>query len=185
MIDAYENSAKRLMDASTEDRAWVLAQLSPEDRIRIVASFRDLVERSDENHSETERVIPDLDLRQAASMQESYPALGSADVASIVNILSNEPDWIVAMLVRDARWSWVEGFLEAVEPARLGRIECWVRIGRETIRPAVIEHLLKQVNQKLERTEGILSAPSAFEDILVRLRKKAVNYVHSKAQAPE
>lgn len=185
MMDAYENSAKRLMDASVEDRTWVLAQLSPEDRIRIVASLQDMVETSDEALPETKNVVPEPGLRRVSPEQEKYPALASVDSATIEKLLESEPDWIVAMLVRDARWPWVEGFLTNLDPARLERIECWVRIGHETIRPAVMERLRKLTNQKLARSEGASPEPTAFDDILARLRTKAVDNVHNKVQAPE
>jgi hypothetical protein len=185
VMDAYENSAKRLMDASVEDRAWVLAQLSPEERIRIVAVLRDLVEAPDEAHPEAESIEPENGLRRVSPEHEKLPALAGADSVAIEKLLGTEPDWIVAMLVRDARWPWVEGFLAGLDPARLNRIECWVRIGHETIRPAVMERLLKLTNQKLVRPEGASSAPTAFDDILARLRTKPVDNLHNKAQAPE
>jgi hypothetical protein len=184
-MDAYENSAKRLMDASVEDRAWVLAQLSPEERIRIVAVLRDLVEAPDEAHPEAESVEPEPGLRRVSPEHEKLPALASADSVAIEKLLGNEPDWIAAMLVRDARWPWVEGFLSSLDPARLQRIECWVRIGHDTVRLAAVELLFKLTNQKLVRTEDASSAPTAFEDILARLRTKAMDSVHNKTQVSE
>jgi hypothetical protein len=184
-MDAYENSAKRLMDASVEDRAWVLAQLSPEDRIRIVAALRDMLETSDEPQPEAESVVPEPGLRQASPQPEMFSALANADGATIEKLLGTEPDWLVAMLVRDARWPWVEGFLSSLDPARLQRIECWVRIGHDTVRLAAVELLFKLTNQKLVRTEDASSAPTAFEDILARLRTKAMDSVHNKTQVSE
>jgi len=185
MIDAYEKSAERLMNASTEDRAWVLAQLSPEDRIRVVAMLRDLVEIPGEIQADTEDFTQKAGSRKVSPEHEMFPALANADSAAIEELLEGEPDWMVAMLVRDARWPWVERFLSGLDPVRLESIECWVRIGHDTIKPAVVELLFKLTNEKLTRPEGSSAVPTAFEDILARLRTRAPDRVHNNMQESE
>jgi len=185
MMDAYEKSAERLMDASVEDRVWVLAQLAPEDRIRIVAMLRDMVETPGEPQPDMVNSGAETGRQQPSPANEVFPALASADSEAIENLLEGEPDWMVAMLVRDARWPWVEGFLSGLDSARLQRIECWVRIGHETIKPAVVELLFKLTNEKLARPDGASVVPTAFEDILARLRTKTQDGALIKSQVSE
>ena len=182
MMDAYEKCAERLIDASVEDRAWVLTQLSPEDRIRIVAMLQDMVETAGVLQVDTKCVTTKAELRQAQPGHEMFSALADADFIAIEKLLESEPDWMIALLVRDARWPWVESFLAGLDSARLERIECWVRIGRDTIKPAVVEYLFKLTNEKLASSECVSTVPTVFEDILVRLRTKTPDRVTSKEQ---
>lgn len=172
MIDAYERSAERLLDASAEDRAWVLAQLLPDDCIRILAKMRDMVESSVDAERDAIHSGMETAGHYVPPVHERYPRLAKATVSEVAKMLDGEPDWMISLLVQEARWPWVEGFLSSLDPIRLEKIEGCVRLGRTTIKSAVLEQLFTLTNEKLAKPENAAIVPTAFEDILTRLRTK-------------
>ena len=47
MMDGYRKSAVRLSSASQEDRAWVLAQLDPADRLVLLEALKETAATAD------------------------------------------------------------------------------------------------------------------------------------------
>lgn len=181
MMDKFDMTARRLMEASAEDRAWVLAQLAAEDRIRVVAMLRDTLEESSVVSGPVS-VIDSSEQPGSASSSESLSKLATVDAQSMGRVLAPEPAWLIALLVRDARWPWVEGFLESLDPIRLESIERHVQRGRSTVKPELVNLVCRLVAEKLTEEKAQITVPSSFEAMLARVRTRLTSDTPSREQ---
>jgi hypothetical protein len=174
-MDGFQKSAQRLSIASSEDRAWVLSMLETEDRIRLIAAMRDM--HSPEQRSDGgDDVLPPA--QPTSEKHVNLPAKGvsdwlsSADGQSIRMLLSEQPDWVSALLVAEARWPWVEDYLAGLDAGKLLRLETLVRRVNATVRPRVRAVVVEVVSNWLSTNEHRPLQESAFDVLLARLRQK-------------
>ena len=173
--DGFQKSAQRLSVASSEDRAWVLSMLETEDRIRIMAAMRDL-------HSPDQESDESVDVSSPAHStpgqyvnppaQGESDRLGNVDSESMRLLLSEQPDWVCALLVADARWHWAEEYLAGLDADKLLRLETLVRRCNTTVRPRVRAAVAEIVGKWLSAADHRPSQLSAFDVLLDRLRQK-------------
>jgi hypothetical protein len=170
MRPASENGAKRLLRATAEDRAWVLAQFSPEDQLLIVSRLRAFSEPR-ANGTRTDVAGAPATVKPTVGRVNPFEALEKADVAEMGALLEGEPDWLVALIVRDVRFPWVEDFMRTVSLERGQKIEQWVRLGKHAVKPEVVDTLLHLTNAMLKNRKKDVSVTGAFDAMLARLRQ--------------
>jgi len=173
--EGFQKSAQRLSAASSEDRAWVLSMLETEDRIRLMAALRDL--HSPKQESDDSGDVPSS--AQSTSSQYVNPpaqgesdSLSNADSESIRLLLNEQPDWVCALLVADARWPWVEVYLAGLDADKLLRMETLVRRVNITVTPRLRTAVAEIVSKWLSTNDLRSSQESAFDVLLTRLRQK-------------
>jgi len=170
MTLALEEIADRLSGVSADDRAWVLAQLETDDRIRLLSMLRDY-------HAEEIGVTaPDntaaarIDSASHTVLPGQYDPLDAAEPDAVIKLLATEPDWLVAILVAEAKWPWVEPYLASLDEARLNRIGALVRAQYDLLRPEVRKFVTNLLRESLQQRNVPQPTTSLFDVILDRVR---------------
>ena len=172
MMDGYRKSAVRLSSASQEDRAWVLAQLDPADRLVLLEALKETAATADAG----------LATDSSKAVNNSPPQLPpgdvgarlvSAELETMTELLEREPSWVVALVVGEARFRWVEDYLARLKPSDLRHLETVVKKTQTTVRPrvrqAVIEIIARRLDARPERQYG----ENAFDTLVARLRRES------------
>lgn len=137
-------AALMLSSLGEEDRAWLLARLNAEDRERLAPLV-----------SEVRAMGIALDPQAVKGLVDpaSRPAVPSrpieaASAPSVFGALSKEPDWLIALLLRERAWPWREAFLQLLGTERRMRVR--------RARPAAVELPPRAAQALLERIEARL-----------------------------
>ena len=122
------------------DRAWMLSQLSSEEK----ASIHDFI-----SHADTS-ALPAQSFELAVAREErnalTEPAivtrLNALDPFQIACILEREPDWVVALVIDAHRWPWHNLVLNQLGLERESRI---TRIDYSPLPHRIIESMLESL----------------------------------------
>jgi hypothetical protein len=159
---AHEQAARRLAALSGDERDWVLARLASDDALRI----RDLLEP-----------------RPAPAAPEPPPpapvvvdttpqsVLERAAAADVSRLLQAEPDWLIALILAQRRWSWDRELLADLHPARVEELSvlAWRAEGaKPRAREAAIELLVAKLRE-LAPEPAPAAAPSVFDELVGRM----------------
>ncbi len=137
--DAYTRIAVRLRDLSPLDREWFLGQLAPDDCKRISAALH----------------------------QHRLLALPSASVENVRQILSAQPDFVVALVLSADQWPWTQEFLGTLAPERIRALRTLAAELSSRVKPKMREALVRSIAAKLNPSETVHSpATSAFDAAL-------------------
>ena len=162
MTPAHEQAARRLAALSGDERDWVLARLASDDALRI----RDLLEP-----------------RPAPAAPEPPPpapvvvdttpqsVLERAAAADVSRLLQAEPDWLIALVLAQRRWSWDRELLADLHPARVEELSvlAWRAEGaKPRAREAAIELLVAKLRE-LAPEPAPAAAPSVFDELVGRM----------------
>jgi hypothetical protein len=172
MMDGYRKSAMRLSVASHEDRAWVLAQLDPADRLVLLEALKETVVH--DNNQET------ADARRIAGKNAALLPAGSvvtrlmsADVETMVALLDREPSWVIALVVGEASFPWVEDYLAQLRPGDLRHLETVVRQTQTSVRPRVRQAVIASIARRLETHLAGKISDNAFDSLVASLRRQS------------
>jgi len=161
MMNGYRRAAMRLRSLGAADRAWLLDQLAPEERMRIAA----LLEEVDALHPEAEPealgdlVQEDLPAPATRAPESSLPqgpatALAHAHPDMIARVFADEPDWLVARVCAIENWPWLSAYLAAIDRARVARIEAQMRDaqpGRRALENALVAAVAARLEESVRR----------------------------------
>lgn len=172
MMGGYQKSAVRLSVASHEDRAWVLAQLDPADRLVLLEALKEVVKPLDKQEavagsrftSKNTAVLP---------AEHVDARLMSVDVGTMVEILDREPSWVIALVVGEARFPWVEDYLAQLRPNDLRHLESLVKQTESVVRPRLRQSVIEIVARRLETHLAGLSRENAFDALVASLRRQS------------
>jgi len=148
--------------------------LETNDRIRLIAALRDLhspEQELEEGDSVSRSTQPTPDPIFSPPIEGATDSLSSSDSESMRMFLSEQPDWVCALLVADARWPWVGDYLAGLDADKLMRLEALVRRLSTTVKPRVRVAVAEIVNKWLSTNDHRPLQESAFDMLLARLRQ--------------
>lgn len=102
------------------DREWVVAQLPPSQRAQ---ALRLLKELGDLGMPGDAALVDDLRGAASPSAAQGGDGLAEARAVDVAAVLRNEPDALVARLLRQADWPWRAELLDLLGPSRRRRLE--------------------------------------------------------------
>jgi hypothetical protein len=150
-VDGLRKAALLLSSLRAEDRAWMLARVHDSERAQLVALL-----------SEVHGLGVSLDaqtLRQLARSDSAEPEpetdvarssnVASASAGAMHEVLGREPDWLIAIVLRDRPWRWREAFLNLLGTERRMRVQRVLPPGID-VRPRVIEALISAIEARLD-----------------------------------
>ena len=113
MNAGYRRAALALSALNKDDRAWILENLSSDERIPLATLLTDL-ERQGIKVPVSE-VATLLQKDPGTDEQEPVPVvaitprerLAEMPVREVFRVLSHEPDWLVGMICGMAKWRWL------------------------------------------------------------------------------
>ncbi|HJY75113.1 MAG TPA: hypothetical protein VKE95_00695 [Burkholderiales bacterium] len=164
MTPAHEQAARRLAALTGPERDWVLARLASDDALRI----RDLLEPRPVP-AEPEPPPPVLEVEAEPTTPQSM--LEHAAAADVSRLLQAEPDWFIALILAQRRWSWDRELLAALHPARVEELSVLVWRA-EGAKPRAREAAIERVAGKLRElapAPAPAAAPSAFDELVGRM----------------
>ena len=162
MTPAHEQAARRLAALSGDERDWVLARLASDDALRI----RDLLEPRPAPAAP--EPPPPAPVVVDTTPQSVLERAAAADVSLL---LQAEPDWLIALILAQRRWSWDRELLADLHPARVEELSvlAWRAEGaKPRAREAAIELLVAKLRE-LAPEPAPAAAPSAFDELVGRM----------------
>jgi ribosomal protein L12E/L44/L45/RPP1/RPP2 len=150
-------AALTLAGLAPQDRAWMLERLSDTERERLAPLIKEL----DGLGLAFDAGLLEAALAPAAAAPAAPPQpeaavasrpLDAAAAQAIHEVLAEEPDWLVAALLRSRAWPWREAFLRLAGAERRQRLRQALPSGVE-LRPKAAQALLAALERRL--TEGL------------------------------
>jgi len=171
-MSGYRKAALTLAGLPPRDRAWMLEQLGEPERAKLAPLLKELEGLGFEADL-LQAALPPGEARAAApraadpapSSRAAEPAvaprpLDAAAAQAIHELLSGEPDWLVAALLRSRAWAWRESFLRLAGAERRQRLQQALPSGVE-LRAKALQALLAALERRLdERLEAAEAEPA-------------------------
>jgi hypothetical protein len=155
----YRRAALALSALSRADRAWILENLSSEERAPLAALLADLEKQgikvpASELGSFLESNVPsDAETARPMIPLTSKQRLAQMSAAQVFRVLAREPDWLVAIVCGIAKWRWLREFLSMLEDQRASRVQQYIR-SQVIDNAAVCEALVTAVVERSTRADG-------------------------------
>src|SRR5262245_25441672 len=129
----------------------MLAQLPEAPRARMSALLGELREMRVSFDSELVKQLgpePRKENAREKDKEKEAHGLESADVHAVATVLEQEPDWLVAMVLRARAWPWRTAFLQRIGSERTRRV---TRLAPHTVaaRPKLVAALLAALEEKV------------------------------------
>jgi hypothetical protein len=160
---AYQHAARRLADLTSEERDWVLAQLSSDDALRI----RELLEPGPPPVQAEPAPPPPPPVEAEATPERILEQAAAADVAKL---LLGEADWLIALVLAKRRWPWDRELLAALHPARVDELSVLVWRAGESAKPRACEAAIGMLAARLREAATPAPEPvSAFDELVARM----------------
>lgn len=149
------------------DREWLLSQLQPGERARLIPLLSEL---------QTLGLPADRALLDEAMGPQAPPSseevLRGADARALAAVLREEPAQFVALLLRVEQWPWREGLLRRLEHGTRRLVE--LALAQNPRRgPALQASLVEVVVRRLARSEVLGNGARAERGFLSLLRWRA------------
>lgn len=146
MSSGLRKAALTLAGLGEQDRAWLLERLQMPERTRVA----DLLE---ELHGMRVAVDQNLVRRLALEPAPAATGLAGADAETALRALREEPDWLIAQVLRARAWGWSAEFLRAIGVERGRRIlDAQRDIGE--LRPRTLARILAALDARVESQAG-------------------------------
>jgi hypothetical protein len=139
-MNGYRKAALALASLGDADRAWMLERLPEPQRARIAP----LLDELREMHVPFDREL----LKQVA--QESPDP---TDTGALLPVLEQEPDWLIALILRARAWPWRAEFLQRIGVERQISIQRALP-GRLELRPKLVAALLAALETRAREQPG-------------------------------
>ena len=151
MSNALRKAALTLAGLGARDRAWLLGRLQAPEREQIgglLGELRDM------------RVPVDADLVRKLALEPAPTATGlaGADARAAMRALRDEPDWLVALVLRARAWPWSEEFLRLAGAERRQRIRGAMHDVVE-LRPKTVARILSALDARVQAQAAELPPP--------------------------
>lgn len=180
MKDGYTQAALALQHLTAADQEWLLAQLPSDDRVLVAKLLADLY-AADQVGDKGLTADADAEM-EPARLQQSVPEV-DADMAPLLQatpdeierVLEGEPDWIVALLLAHADWSWGAAYLGQRSPELVARLSGMApRLGA-SVKPRVVAEILRACAQRLRLARPAPISHGSFAAMLSTLQQPTVN----------
>ncbi len=178
MPDGYARAAMSLASLSSDDRHWLLSQLAEDDRARILASLQQVSTGVDDSGAPVTVTVGTHRAGVAALSnpdhmdRDDHNVVDDADVDSLTRLLQDEPDWLIAVLLTHAEWSWTGAFMESCSSQRLERITAAMKLDAAAVKPRVRYVILSGLANRLRQRPQVQPPSSPFERILSLAERK-------------
>src|SRR5713226_9912376 len=178
-MDGYKRAALRFLELADSDRQWLLSNLSMQERQKILAILNQLDEREEVSSNFSSSAISQSGSNgshpQANDTLASHiVVIDAAGAKEVVQILSIEPDWLIASVLGFKHWPWTKGFCDGLSIERRAEILRAVKYVHQKIKPkareAMIEVLADEIKKRKSKSvngNGYVS----FESILQAMEK--------------
>ena len=165
-------AALMLSSLREEDRDWMLAQVGERERERLgslvseARSFGALLDAQ----TLGQLIQPAAAAPVTAAASET--PIDSAAADAVHEVLTREPDWLIAIVLRERPWQWREAFLRLLGTERRLRVQRARPRGAE-VRPRVIKALISAIEARLDEQpaawqESEPAPATAFRNGVVR-----------------
>lgn len=148
-MSATEQVVQLLGSLEARDRRWILQNLPPDVRARLVAHVD---ESTDSAELEWSSVIT---------------RLADVDAQALTHALEREPAWLVSAILGAANWSWRSEVLRALPPALRAELSSLDRIGSTLARPAT-EFVLRELAMRAQDWPSAPARRSGLRALLGR-----------------
>ena len=148
------------------DRAWIVGKLPSHAKSRLLAAGSDL---SSATPASTAHASATSASKQPAvpANRELYDVLVRTDPQSVINVLRNEPAWLIAAVLSAQEWPWHSDLLMALAPSVRSDVTCIQKIGTTFAAP-LIDSLVRLVASRA--SSGVTpQRQSKFETLVSRL----------------
>jgi ribosomal protein L12E/L44/L45/RPP1/RPP2 len=172
-MSGYRKAALTLAGLAPKDRAWMLERLGEAERGKLAPLLSELDGLGFEaDMLEAALSSPGGPALAAASAAPSRPAepapaarpLDAATAQAIHDLLAEEPDWLVAALLRSRACPWREAFLRLAGPERRQRLQQALPSGvepRAKTAQALVAALETRLAERLEAAQETPAEPAA------------------------
>jgi hypothetical protein len=170
-MNGLRKAALYLHGLDEADRSWLLDALTEEERQRLKKTLTELDEmdipRSDawlpelaETYSYAGEDVNDNNNDQASVIE----AIERADLSTLTEIFSNEPDRIVAILLKYRVWSWRQTYISKQYLQKRERLLHALETPDQRLKPKLVNALLNSLVIRLNSLES--KAAKRFEAVL-------------------
>jgi hypothetical protein len=179
MKDGYTQAALALQRLTAADQEWLLAQLPADDRVLVAKILADLY-AAGQAADKGLAAVADAEA-EPARRQPSAPEV-DADMATLLQaapeeierMLDGEPEWITALLLAHADWSWGAAYLGRRSPELVARLSDMApRLGA-SVKPRVVTEILGACAQRLRQARPAPTPQGSFAAMLSALQQPAV-----------
>ncbi|MBI3900279.1 MAG: hypothetical protein HY308_18600 [Gammaproteobacteria bacterium] len=164
-MDGFQQAALSLYELSDAEQQWLLAQLPADDRQRLQAALEALRLQMASTHVAAAAV--------ARTIEDDLNKVKRWDAATLVEVLNDEPDWVVVAVLSVLDTSMVEPFLEQLGLPRAAKIRSALPSTRAALKPRLQEVLLETLLRKAKQRDLPASAVADFESVLKRAANAA------------
>lgn len=138
-MNAYQRAAQSLWELPEAEQAWLLERLPAEDRRKIVAA-RDALEANARRENDA-----------IALQQSAADTIKHWDAQTIQQLLADEPLWVTALVMWQLEPRIAESVMEQIVPPRDEAVRLALARAPDTVKPRVVEVLLRAFLEKAER----------------------------------
>jgi hypothetical protein len=148
-MEGLRKAALTLANLHEQDRAWLLGRLDAGERARLAPLLGELSELglSLDPQALAQVIDGKADGRGEGRRAEPRP-LASAAPRAVAEALENEPDWLIALVLRGRSGPWRTEVLALLGAERRVRIEKLGRTAPE-MKPRMMETLLSAIEARL------------------------------------
>ena len=141
MRNALRKAALTLAGLGERDRAWLLGRLHAPEREQVAGLLTELRDM---------RVQVDAELVRRLALEPApvERGLAGADATAALRALRDEPDWLVALVLRARAWPWSEEFLRRAGAERRQRIRSAMHAAAE-LRPKTIARIISALDARV------------------------------------
>ena len=142
-MQELRKAALTLANLHELDRAWLMGRLDASERARLAPLIGELRSLGLSLDPQTVRqVVED----KGDGRVEARP-LASAVPRVVAQALEEEPDWLIAIVLRSRSWPWRGEVLSLLGAERRERIERLARMALE-VRPSMMETILSVIEER-------------------------------------
>jgi len=191
-MSGFRKAALTLAGLAPQDRAWMLERLGEAERGKLAPLLKELDGLGFEADMLEAALSPRAPAQGAAPAAPSRPVdpapaarpLDAATAQAIHDLLADEPDWLVAALLRSRACPWREAFLRLAGTERRQRLQQALPSGvelRAKAAQALVAALETRLAERLEAAEETpadlaAAAPAArWRPLAARWRERFLN----------
>ena len=184
MSDGYRKAALSLHGLGKSDQKWLLSKLPESDREKVVVMLSQLRNMgvpedpaliADVNHNKPGVSRTGVTDTSHEGLQTVITDIDSAPVDEVFAILSEEPNWIIAVLLEAHDWTWTQAFLVSLDNDRRAAV-CQLAKGvrahiTERLKGAIVVGLAGLLETAISRDK---ESENRFDVMLKNLEEPAV-----------
>ncbi len=180
-MNGLRKAALYLHGLSETDRLWLLDALSDEERAQLSACMEELAAMDIPNGNPW---LPELAESQtfekprveSDDTEPELEAIDRADLAQINRALEDEPEWLIALLLKHRVWSWRQAYIGKQYLRRREQLLRALESPVPSLKPKVEKALVRALSTQLAK---IASASEGFEAALAESQRKASKSDHT------